>query len=94
LGEQLVLGAQLQMQIQQNDKADAGPHVENEVGTTANSDKLRDTRGMRRKPDKVEAHEAHDARQNRHDRRSSILHPRIEEDDAEQERKHNLRNHR
>src|SRR5262249_45616282 len=62
LGEQLVLGAQLQMQIQQYDKADAGPHVENEVGTTANSDKLRHARGMRRKPDEVKAHEAHDAR--------------------------------
>src|SRR5262245_31278808 len=41
LGEQLVLGAQLQMQIQQYDKADAGPHVEDEVGTTPNSDELR-----------------------------------------------------
>src|SRR6266446_4553740 len=61
LGEQLVLRAQLQMQIQQYDKADTGPHIENEVGTPANSDKLRHARGMRRKPDEVETHEAHDA---------------------------------
>src|SRR5215475_9531922 len=61
LGEQLVLRAQLQMQIQQYDKADAGPNVENEVGTAANSDELRHPRSMRRKPDEVEAHEAHDA---------------------------------
>src|SRR5262245_63454987 len=44
LREQLVLSAQLQMQIQQYDKTDAGPHVENEVGTTANADELRHAR--------------------------------------------------
>src|SRR5882762_541452 len=82
------------MQIQQNDEADAGPHVENKVGAPANSDELRHARGMRRKPDEVEADEAYRARQNRHDWRSPILRPRIEEDDAEQEREHDLRNHR
>src|SRR6267142_7048096 len=46
LGEELVLRAQLQMQIQQHDQADAGPHVENEVRTPANSHKLRHMRGM------------------------------------------------
>jgi hypothetical protein len=89
-----MLSAQLQMQIQQYDKADAGPHVENKIGATANSNELRHPRGMRRKPDEVKAHEARDTRQNRHDRGASILRPRIEEDDAEQERKHDLRNHR
>src|SRR6478736_3460862 len=58
LGEQLMLSAQLQMQIQQYDKADAGPHVENKIGATANSNELRHPRGMRRKPDEVKAHEA------------------------------------
>src|SRR5205085_7132043 len=83
LGEQLVLRAQLQMQVQQDDKADAGPHVEDKVGPAANSDELRHTRGMRWKPNEVEAHKAHDARQDRHDWRSSILRPCIEENDAE-----------
>src|SRR5258705_13982217 len=44
LGEQLVLRTQLQMQIQQDDKADAGPHVENKVRTPANTDELRHMR--------------------------------------------------
>jgi hypothetical protein len=89
-----VLGAQLQMQIQQYDKADAGPYVENKIGTAANSDKLCHPCGMRRKPNEVKAQEARDTRQNRHDRRSSILRPGIEKDDAEQKGEHDLRDHR
>ena len=71
LGEQLVLRAQLQMQIQQNDEADAGPYVENKIGTPANSDELRYQGGVRRKPDEVEPDEAHRTRQNRHDWRAA-----------------------
>jgi len=82
------------MQIQQDDKADAGPHIKDEVGTSTDADEFRNPRGMRRKPDEVETREAHDTRQNRHDRGASILRPGVEEDDSEQERKHDLGDHR
>src|SRR5690242_6721870 len=59
LGEQLVLRAQLQMQVQQDDEADADPHIEDKIRTPANSHKLRHTRGMRGNPDEVETDETH-----------------------------------
>ena len=46
-GDQLGLGAQLQMQIQKNDQADADPDVEDKVDAAADPDQLRELRGAR-----------------------------------------------
>jgi hypothetical protein len=53
--DQLELGAQLQMQVQNDEQADACPCIENEVDTTTDPDKFSKASARREKPDEVEA---------------------------------------
>src|SRR5262249_848176 len=53
--DQLQLGAQLEMQVEQHDQADHHPHIEDEIDAAADADEFGEARRVRRKPHEVES---------------------------------------